>query len=656
MNFITTLLAIFFMSFSLLANDLPDVSQLLKYRISAPLKIYSRNGALISKIGNQERYLLKYRQIPNLMIKATISAEDPIFFEHNGVDLIKLLIAAFTRPKENRYSENRSPYQPMGVGATITMQLGLNLFTQYERSWINRNLKQIHFAFAIERKLSKKEILESYLNRSYFGYRSYGIAAAAEVYYGKKIQNLSLAQYAMIAGLPITPSYFDPIKHPKRAMVRRNYVIGQMMLWGHITRAQHDQAINEPITAKRQRIDSTKEAHYIAEMVRQYMLKKFGNDIYTKGFKVYTTIDLKQQATATTILRAALLRYARQQYYRGPIKRKGPLPKENAQEKIIEILDNYRKVINLIPAIVVSADYKQYKLLLQIKNNTSVSKISISEGDIRWAQNKVNKLQQGDVVYVYKNKHKQWALIQIPKIQGAMVSIKPGTGEITSLVGGFSFYRYKFNNATSVHRSTSDMVNRGIFSAAIIKGFSPKGNSRNRNATRLAPLLGKSKVKKHLVTLGINESQITYNEKTKIINFTTSPLQLTAVHSIFANKGVKITPFFIKRIEHQGKSDTTNPIKSSPIKPATAAKIFKMLRQEVRRRVLRGKKLFTSGGFSGQISSHHQRTDAWFTGYNSKIATTVWFGYTGKKQLAIKANGLNLAYPAWLNFIETFSH
>lgn len=655
MKTILVLLSIYSFSFFSLANDFPDVSQLLKYKTSAPLKIYSHDGELISKFGDPERYLIKYCQIPDLMVKATISAEDPLFFEHNGLDPLKLLIAAFTRTRENGYTEYRNPYQPMGEGATITMQLGLNLNNQYRRNWINRIKGQIIVAYAIEKKLSKKEILESYLNRSYFGYRSYGVVAAAEFYYGKKIQNLSLAQYAMIAGLPITPSYFDPIKHPKRAMVRRNYVLGQMRLWGHITQAQHDHAIKEPITAKRQISDPTREAHYVAEMARQYIFEKFGNDIYTKGFKVYTTIDLKQQSIATVTLRNALLKYARQQAYRGPIKRTGPLPKEITQNDIIKLLDNHRKVANLIPAIVVSVDYKQSKVAIQFKSDTSVNKITLSQDDVRWTQNINSQLQQGDIVYVYKNHQAQWALIQIPKIQGGMVSIKPDTGEITSLVGGFSFYRNKFNIAVNIRRKTGDLINVGIFSATIKKGLSPNGHSRNSNVTRLVGIIGKNKITKHLVSLGINKSQITYNKKTKIINFTASPLQLTALYSIYANKGQKITPFFIKRIEHPDKSDITNPPKSTPIKPGTAIKVSKILRQIVSRKVLRGKNLFTPGGFSGQVSSRSQRTDAWFTGYNSKIVTTVWFGYKDKKQLAAKANGLNLAYPVWQNFIKVIT-
>jgi len=482
-----------------LAPGLPSTEILKDVQLQTPLRVLSRDGALIAEFGEKKRSPLKYDDAPDLMLKAILAAEDSRFFEHPGVDYQGLLRAFVHLAKTGRKGQG---------GSTITMQVARNFFLSREKTYL-RKISEIFLALKIEREISKEEILELYINKIYLGHRSYGVSAAAQVYYGKDINDLRVDQLAMIAGLPKAPSSSNPIRNKRKAMARRNYVLGRMLEHDYIDNATYEEATAIVDDAKRHGLSIELEAPYIAEMVRSEMVDRFGQEAYTQGYSVYTTIDTRLQRFANDALRRSVTDYEYRHGYRGPEstikldkaliaalpKIEPPLLNRPAKDivKPVEIknlpeeltypvmqkLDEIPVVGGLLPAVVLHVEEKAMTALL-----SNGELIRVNWEGLKWAREYINEnargaapkyasdiVQQGNIIRIHKIDQDNVKLSQVPTVEGAIVSLEPKDGSIKALVGGFDFYDSKFNRVTQARRQPGSNFKPFIYSAALENGF-----------------------------------------------------------------------------------------------------------------------------------------------------------------------------------------
>jgi len=483
-----------------LAPDLPEIDTLKDVQLQTPLRVFSREGALIAEFGEKKRSPLNYAEVPDLMVKAVLAAEDDRFFEHPGVDYQGILRAVIHLVKTGRKGQG---------GSTITMQVARNFFLSREKTYL-RKLNEIFLALKIERELTKQEILELYLNKIYLGTRSYGVAAAAQVYYGKNIKDLSVDQFAMIAGLPKAPSKYNPIANNKRATIRRNYVLGRMHELEFIDQSTYNKAIEIEDNAKRHGLSIELNAPYMAEMVRAELVKQYGNDAYTLGYRVYTTLDTRLQRFANNALRRNILEYDLRHGYRGseghielepdllaalpeveapvlnqPGSAAGPqrvVPPDLSlvmTASVREQLKDIPVVGGLVPVVVLYLE-DQAMTVLHVDGRLE----RVAWKGLKWAREYKDEnrrgprpkfasdiANQGDIVRLATNNAGEVRLAQIPAVKGALVSMTPETGEIRSLVGGFDFYYSKFNRVTQAYRQPGSNFKPFIYSAALDSGY-----------------------------------------------------------------------------------------------------------------------------------------------------------------------------------------
>ncbi|MCB1725095.1 MAG: penicillin-binding protein 1A [Gammaproteobacteria bacterium] len=579
-----------------LEPELPDIDNLRDVRLQVPLKVLSRDGGLIAEFGEKHRIPLKIDQIPERMVRAFMSAEDANFYDHPGVDYRGLLRAGVQLALTGKKTQG---------GSTITMQVARNFYLTSQKTY-TRKLSEIFLALRIENQLSKSEILELYLNKIYLGHRAYGVGAAARVYYGKTVDELDLAQTAMIAGLPKAPSNFNPLTNPPRAVERRNYVLGRMRDLGYITAQQHDEAVAMPVTASRHTADIEVEAPYVAEMVRSDIVERFGDDAYTGGYTVYTTIDAREQSAANTGIRNALDAYSERHGYYGPEERLDPLPGD--REALDAALADRARVGLLLAGIVTQVDDRRATVYLG-----EGREVAIDWEQMNWAKPFVNSdrvgaapkkasdiLAPGDVirvreVQVRKTKGDEpspaWRLAQVPRAAGALIALDPADGAVRALVGGYDFYQSKFNRVTQAFRQPGSGFKPFIYSAALENGFTPaslindapvvfddpslEGAWRPENAsgkffgpTRLREALAKSRnlvsirllrsmgidnALAHIARFGFNPDELPHNLSLALGSASVTPWQMARGYAILANGGYRVEPHVIERIEQDGE-------------------------------------------------------------------------------------------------------
>ncbi len=563
------------------APQLPSVAKLQEIQLKLPIRVYSREDQLIAEFGQYRRRLVKINQIPASLIDAFISIEDVRFYQHKGVDLRSIARAVSVAIKNQQVSQGAS---------TITMQLARNYFLTSERT-LTRKIKEMFLAIKIENNFTKAQILELYLNKIFLGKHAYGIGAAAEVYYGKKLNQLTLAQTAMIAGLPKAPTKYNPINNPRRAKQRRDYILGKMLEQRHINADQYIEAMNEELSAKIHGTDTETYAPYLAEMVRAEAMKRYGEDAYKLGLNIYTTLDSEEQALALTTLQQNLLKYSHRHGYRGAEDHIN-LADFTTPEALSDKLDEYKIYANIYPAVVLSSNKKQ----ATIKINQQEKPIILTLSQVSWARRYINEnrlgkkvtrvnkvLKKGDIIRVRKNNKQQWQLTQIPKVAGALVSLDPKDGAIRAIAGGFDFSYSKFNRAVQAKRQPGSSFKPFIYSAALAKGSSPAtiindapfklaGSSWNPQnfghkfggLTRLRVALAKSKnlVSIHLLQkigvsyaieyaskFGFKKESLPHNLTIALGTGSVTPLQMATAYSTFANGGYKIDNYFIRKIE-----------------------------------------------------------------------------------------------------------
>ncbi|MFO3148379.1 transglycosylase domain-containing protein, partial [Legionella pneumophila serogroup 1] len=451
-----------------LESQLPNVDSLKTVQLQVPLQIFSKEGLLIQEYGEKKRIPVTYDEIPPTLIHALIATEDQRFFEHPGVDVMGLGRAAVSMLKTGTKSQG---------GSTITMQVARNFFLSRKKTFL-RKFNEIMLAIKIDRELSKEKILELYLNRVYLGNRAYGVGAAAMVYFGKSLKDLNLAELAMIAGLPQAPSTQNPIANPLAAKKRRDHVLERLLEEHYINEEQYQNAVNQPITAKYHGTNIKVKAPYVAEMIRQSLYDNFGPEAYTKGYKVYTTIDGKLQNTANEVVEKNLIAYDHRHGYRGPIANIGE--KDSQSPKIRQkYLRQYPELNSLVPAVVTEVREKEATAALQNGQiiiipweGMSWARPALKRGG--WVGKSPTKAQQvvaaGDIIYVHPTE-KSWQLAQIPEAESAMVAMNPKNGAIEVLVGGFNFSKSKFNRATQSSRQPGSSFKPFVYAAALNNGY-----------------------------------------------------------------------------------------------------------------------------------------------------------------------------------------
>ena len=559
---------------------LPDIEALKDIKMQVPLRIYSADMSLIAEYGEKRRTPIKIEELPDKLIKAFLASEDDRFYIHPGVDWQGLARATYSLIKTGTKKQG---------GSTITMQVARNFFLSHEKTYL-RKLNEIFLAFKIERELNKKEILELYVNKIYLGQRAYGVEAAAQVYYGADVNSLNLAQIATIAGLPKAPSKSNPVTSPDRSLIRRNYVLQRMLELSYISEQEFEKAKNSPISATLHAPVPEIEAHYLAEMVRNNLIQKYGEDAYTNGLIVTTTIRNKNQKAANKALRDALLAYDKRHGYRGPEQFIDDI-ESKSEEDIIDILETFPILSNLYPGVIQNVNEKSV-----IAHVLNVGEIEIHWEGLKWARKYISEnrrgpklkradelLRPGDIVRLLKTENNEWMLSQIPDVEGGLISISPNDGSVLALVGGFNYFKNKFNHVTQAKRQAGSGFKPFIYSAALEDGktsatiindapvvfedpgiedewrpenYSRKSHgptrlrealihSRNLVSIRLLHSIGIPFALNHIEKFGFDIERLPKNLSLALGSAELSPWELVRGYSVFANGGFLVEPYFI---------------------------------------------------------------------------------------------------------------
>ncbi|ANH12357.1 TPA: penicillin-binding protein 1A [Legionella pneumophila] len=686
-----------------LESQLPNVDSLKTVQLQVPLQIFSKEGLLIQEYGEKKRIPVTYDEIPPTLIHALIATEDQRFFEHPGVDVMGLGRAAVSMLKTGTKSQG---------GSTITMQVARNFFLSRKKTFL-RKFNEIMLAIKIDRELSKEKILELYLNRVYLGNRAYGVGAAAMVYFGKSLKDLNLAELAMIAGLPQAPSTQNPIANPLAAKKRRDHVLERLLEEHYINEEQYQNAVNQPITAKYHGTNIKVKAPYVAEMIRQSLYDNFGPEAYTKGYKVYTTIDGKLQNTANEVVEKNLIAYDHRHGYRGPIANIGE--KDSQSPKIRQkYLRQYPELNSLIPAVVTEVREKEATAALQNGQiiiipweGMSWARPALKRGG--WVGKSPTKAQQvvaaGDIIYVHPTE-KSWQLAQIPEAESAMVAMNPKNGAIEVLVGGFNFSKSKFNRATQSSRQPGSSFKPFVYAAALNNGYNlatlindapivvddpsqpnlwrPHNvNLKFNGPTRLKQALVQSKnlvsirilddigidyTIDFLTRFGFNKKSLPRALSLALGSLSISPMDLTTAYAVFANGGYKVEPYLIDHItDADGKillqakpSVVCDPcdkdkVDASTLAPRVISEDIAFLMNTALRDVIqhgtgRAARVLNRQDIAGKTGTTNDQVDAWFAGFNSNLVVTTWIGFDNPKSLHEYA--ANLALPLWIDFMK----
>jgi len=583
--------------YAVLVPSLPSIDHLEDTQYQVPLRIYDRNEVLLAEFGEHRRIPVQFKKIPRNLVDAVVAVEDDQFWHHPGVDLYALMAAVYEVVTTGRKTRG---------GSTITMQVARNFFLSPEQTY-TRKFNEILLALKIERELSKEKIMELYLNKIFLGHRAYGISAASQVYYDKKLQDLTLAQAAMIAGLPKAPSKYNPISNPERALIRRNYILGRMRILNYIDEEQFQAALAEPISAELHKTRVVAEAQYVAEQVRAQLFEQYGDEVYRAGLKVYTTIDGALQAQANRSLRQALLDYDRRHGYRGVIDRIDM--SQVIEDPFDEDLVTDNRIGGLRKGIVTAINEEQpgkaadgsdavaASATLLISNFEEVS-LPFKDG-IDWAAPFIDVDNQGpkpvrvadvlavgDVVWL-ENRDDKWLLADLPAVEGALISLNPANGGIQAMVGGFDYFKNKFNRTTQARRQPGSNFKPFIYSAALEKGYTaatiindapvvfdddsleatwrPENysgkfygptrmrealiKSRNLVSIRILQSIGLRYAINYIQRFGFDRKHMPYDLSLALGSGTFSPLQLARGYAVFANGGYLIDPYLIDRVE-----------------------------------------------------------------------------------------------------------
>lgn len=667
---------------------LPSLEALTDYRPKIPLRVYSADGSLIGEFGEERRAVVQLAQVPKTLIDAIVAAEDERFYQHGGVDYVGVARAALSNFTSGGVRQGAS---------TITMQVARNFFLSKEKT-LTRKFNEMLLAFKIEASLSKQQILELYINQIYLGQRAYGFASAAQIYYGKPLGQLSIAEHAMLAGLPKAPSRFNPVSNPARAKLRQQYVLRRMRELGMITSQQFGEAEKEKLPVRQALNEYTVRAEYFAEMVRAQMFERYGEETYTRGLKVYTTLNTEHQRAAYAALRKGVLEYDRRHGYRGPegyVDLPGELTDERLEDALQEVADHE----DIHAAIVIEASPKQVRVYM-----AGGERIVIPEDGLKFAARMIGdkvapnqRIRRGAIVRITRDDKGRWQIVQLPVVESALVAADPRTGAIRALVGGFDFNRNQFNHVTQALRQPGSSFKPFVYSAALEKGFTPATVINDAPLTftaaqtgsepwepknydgkfdgplRLRAALAKSK---NLVSVRVLQAITPQYAQDYIARFgfdpklhppyltmalgagNATPMQMLAAYSVFANGGYRVTPYFVDRVEDDkgNRLMVNQPLVAGEsaervIDSRNAFIMSSLMRDVVRAGTATRAMRLKRGDLAGKTGTTNEFVDAWFCGFQPNLVAVAWVGFDQPKTLGRNETGGSAALPIWIDYM-----
>jgi len=669
--------------------NLPAISGLTDYRPKQPMRVFSADGVLIGEFGEERRHFTPITQIPKVMQDAVLAIEDSRFYEHSGVDYLGIVRAGVANLGESARAQGAS---------TITMQVARNFYLSSAKTF-TRKIYEVLLALKIESQLSKQQILEIYMNQIYLGQRAYGFASASEIYFGKPLEEITIAEAAMLAGLPKAPSAYNPIANRKRATARQLYIIDRMLENGFITPEQHEVARTQKLRYRAPKQVAV-HAEHVAETARQLIFSQYGEEAYTRGLNVHVTIDSADQEVAYRALRRGILDYERRQFYRGP-EAYLTLPSEpqDIDVMVAEALAEHPDNDELKAAVALEASPKKVVAVLQNGETVTITGAGLkpAESGLAANANPKKQIRAGAVIRVVQGDKGEWSITQLPEVEGAFIAVDPRTGAIRALVGGFDYAKNKFNHVTQAWRQPGSSFKPFIYSAALEKGFTPAtvindaplffdagatgsqpwepknydGNfegpmslrrglakSKNMVSIRLLQSIGPDYAQQWITRFGFDADKHPAYLTMALGAGSVTPLQMATAYSVFANGGHRVNPVLISKL-----TDASGRVLSDPEPPpldaasrvidARNAFVMSSLLQEVTLSgtAARAQRTLKRPDVFGKTGTTNDSLDAWFAGYQPTITAVVWMGYDTPRKLGTRETGGGLSLPVWIDYM-----
>ncbi|TCV82403.1 penicillin-binding protein 1A [Sulfurirhabdus autotrophica] len=680
-----------FLAAILIYPNLPSLEALTDYRPKIPLRIYTEDDVLIGEFGEERRVFAKIDKVPEIMKQAILAAEDDRFYQHGGVDYQGVARAALSNLTSGGAREGAS---------TITMQVARNFFLSREKT-LSRKFSEVMLALKIEHNLSKDQILELYINQIYLGQRAYGFATAAQVYFGKPLEKLNVAETSMLAGLPKAPSRYNPVVNPKRAKLRQQYVLRRMHDLHYIDDKQYEEAMAFALAVRKDMPAYEINADYVSEMVRQMMYEKYKEAAYTSGFKVYTTLRKSDQDAAQHAVIKGVLDYDRRHGYRGPEAFIQLQSDENGLEEFLEeALQDMAGSNGIIPAVVLTSSAKLVKAYVKGGEIVEISgdRLSFAQRFLDAKSQQKNKIQRGSLVRVVKDSKGFWQITQLPQVEAAFVSMNPQDGAIRSLVGGFDFERNKYNHVMQAMRQPGSSFKPFIYSAALEKGFTaatiindapividpadtggklwePKNyegdysgplrfrtaltKSKNLVSIRILQAIGIPYTLDYITRFGLDASKQPPYLTMALGAGSVTPFQMASAYSVFANGGYRVPPYYVTRIlDARGnvlalaKPTLAGQDAQQAIDPRNAFIMTTIMQDVVKRGTAARAMQLGRQDLAGKTGTTNDQVDAWFTGYQpGNLVAIAWVGFDQPRTLGGRETGAQAALPMWIDYM-----
>jgi penicillin-binding protein 1A len=668
---------------------LPDTTGLIEYRPKLPLRVFSSDGVLLGEFGEERRNFVPIRQIPKVMQEAVLSIEDARFYQHGGVDYLGIIRAGLANLAESR-SQGAS---------TITQQVARNFYLSSEKT-LTRKIYEILLALKIESELSKEQILEVYMNQIFLGHRAYGFAAASEVYFGKSLKDLSIAEAAMLAGLPKAPSSYNPFSNPRRAALRQQYIIDRMLENGFITADQHATAKAEPMRYRQMTVPPA-HAEFVAETARQLVYAQYGDEAYSRGLNVFLTLRADEQMAAYRALRKGILDFERRQVYRGPEAYVDlPSDPKELDARVADALSDHPDNDELVAAVVQEASAKKVVAALQSGEAITITGDGLKPVASGLAErgNPKTQIRRGAVIRVVKSTKGDWSITQLPEVEGAFVAMDPRNGRVRALVGGFDYAKNKFNHVTQAWRQPGSSFKPFIYSAALEKGFTPAtivndaplffdatstgsqpwepknydgkfeglmplrtalAKSKNMVSIRVLQSIGADYGQQWVTRFGFDAEKHPAYLTMALGAGSVTPMQMAQGYAVFANGGLRVAPQLISkltdakgRLVHEAPEPKVD--ESSRVIDARNAFVMSSLLQEVTRSgtAAKAQAQLKRPDVYGKTGTTNDSMDAWFAGYQRTVVAAVWIGYDTPRKLGTTETGGGLSLPIWIDYMS----
>ncbi len=669
--------------------NLPQVSGLVDYRPKLPMRIYSADGALLSEFGEERRSFVPITQIPKVMRDAVLAIEDARFYQHGGVDYIGVIRAGLAQ-----FSESRSQ-----GASTITMQVARNFYLSSEKTF-TRKIYEVLLALKIETLLSKDQILEVYMNQIYLGQRAHGFAAASEIYFGKPLKDITVAEAAMLAGLPKAPSAYNPIVNPRRATLRQQYIIDRMRDNGFISAEEREEA-REQTLRYRKPAPSTVHAEFVAEAARQMIYTQYGDEAYSRGLNVYLTLQSGDQVAAYRALRRGIMDFERRQFYRGPEAYIDlPANATDLDTRIAEALVDHPDNDEIRAAVVIEADPRKVVAALQSGETLTITGEGLrpaTSGLSDKANAKV-RIRPGAVIRLLENAKGGWTITQLPEVEGAFVALDPQTGAVRAMVGGFDYAKNRFNHATQAWRQPGSSFKPFIYSASLEKGFTPAtvindaplffdagstgsqpwepknydgtfdgpmsmrralAKSKNMVSIRILQAVGPLAAQEWVTRFGFDADRHPPYLTMALGAGSVTPLQMASAYGVFANGGFRLNPYLISKVT-DSKGKVLSEARHQPLDDSTRtldarnAFVMNSMLQEVTRSgtAARAQGTLKRTDIAGKTGTTNDAKDTWFAGYQRHLVAVVWIGYDNPRKLGDRETGGGLSLPVWIDYMS----